>query len=165
MHKAELTRSIIEFASKDNAKSTRDYLTREEKAELVKEVGLDGFYLFDHYLCKSHVRNVNLDDNVIGELIGWSARKTADVRRKLIASGYMKTVTYSNYQTGQKFTKTILGKVLVQMNNDEVENLKGGATTEITRKQVTEYFGLSSWEEVMASKSYEEIIEASMLFT
>ncbi|AJF40768.1 hypothetical protein AVV30_gp110 [Vibrio phage phi 1] len=165
MNKPELTSSIIEFASKDNAKSTRDYLTREEKSELVKEVGLDGFYLFDHYLCKSHVRNVNLDDKVIGELIGWSARKTADVRRKLIATGYMKTVTYSNYQTGQKFTKTILGKVLVQMNNAEVENLKRGNTTDITRAAITKHFGLSSWEEVMATKSYEEIYEASMLFT
>ncbi|UYF10854.1 hypothetical protein 12VC501_gene0056 [Vibrio phage 12VC501] len=27
------------------------------------------------------------------------------------------------------------------------------------------YFGLSAWEEVMASTSYEEIIEASMLFS
>lgn len=118
-----LTNSIIEAHKKLKAKTTNTYLTGKEKAELYADVGADGFFLYDHYLSKVHILNPNLKDKYIGKAINWSARKVQTVRLKLVYNNWMCVTTYTNPSTKQQFTKTTLGKELVNKLLEEVKQL------------------------------------------
>lgn len=104
--------SIIEFATKDATKSTKNYLVAEEKLELADACGLDGFFLFDHYLAKAHVINADLSDEHIAKLIKWPARKVQATRLKLLKAKWFYQTTYRS-KLGHKLVKTSLGLSMV----------------------------------------------------
>ena len=157
----QLITHIIEYASKDSVKATKDYLNREEKTTLVKLCGLDGFFLFDHYLSKAHVPNPDLSDDYIASLLdcGWSARKVQTVRLKLVKAGWMDTVQYTKQATGQKFTKTLLGPTVVELNKQEVHRKQMEPVILANRDIITKQLGYSNWEEVVANEDHSKILE------
>ena len=157
----QLITHIIEYASKDSVKATKDYLNREEKTTLVKLCGLDGFFLFDHYLSKAHVPNPDLSDAYIASLLdcGWSARKVQTVRLKLVNAGWMDTVQYTKQATGQKFTKTLLGPTVVELNKQEVHRKQMEPAISAKRAIITEQLGYPNWEAVIANEDPSKILE------
>lgn len=159
MHHTLVTH-IIEYASKDSVKATKDYLSRDEKTKLVKLCGLDGFFLFDHYLSKAHITNPDLSDEYIAGLLdcGWSSRKVQTVRLKLVKAGWMDTVQYVRQSTGQRFTKTLLGPEVVELNRREVHQKQQEPIIKAKQEKLVKQLGYPNWEALVANEDASKVL-------
>ncbi|APD18013.1 hypothetical protein HYP07_gp001 [Vibrio phage JSF3] len=130
-------------------------------SELSEEVNDAAVVLMTYYFRK--VKTPKFDffaDALVAKALGWSVSKTKKTRLALVNSGWLKRITFTQPTTKAKITVFYVGKEMCRL----VTTAEEFSSVESKRKSIMNHFGLSSWEEVMATKSYEEIIEASMLF-
>jgi len=94
-------------------KVTTMYLTQQEKRELIKECGDAALILFEFYLSKAGAPDYQYTDEKSGIALGWSTRKSKDVRLKLTKTGYFYEAT-ARYGDGRHVTTTYLKKETVR---------------------------------------------------
>lgn len=152
----------VRFIPKDKPLGTTSaYLSIKEMAQLSEEVNDAAVVLMTYYFRKVKTPKFDFfDDEAIALALGWTVRKTKATRQLLVKADWLKRITFSQPTTKAKITVFYVGKEMCRL----VTTAEEFSSVENKRKPIMNYFGLSSWEEVMATKSYEEIIEASMLF-
>jgi hypothetical protein len=88
-----LNRRYNNFNSRrGDVKMTKAVLTapRKLKVQIVKELNESALYLFEYYVSAISSPVIDLlDDKVVGRTIGWTTRKTKDMRLRLAKAGYI----------------------------------------------------------------------------
>lgn len=101
-----------------------NYLTFEEKKLLSKEINAEAFYLIDYYLNAGKTTDIT-DDKMVGCSIGWSSRKVADYRRKLLEKEWLLLIEYKPQSEDDPIIiKAFIGKNNIKEYKDWLEKLK-----------------------------------------
>lgn len=152
----------VRYIPQDKAKgSTYAYLTHRNMREIVEATGDAGLVLMTHYLNKVNTHKYDFfDDSKVGEVFGWSAQKTQRTRIALIKAGWVKKVVYTQPTTKAKFTVVYLGKEMCSLVLTPEEYTANQKVINENRNILINHFQCKDWEEVIASKSQDDIAAA-----
>ena len=140
---------------------TYAYLSDAQVGELTTVVGDAGTLLMWHYLTKVTTPKYDFfDDKAVGECLKWSWRKVQAARLALIKAGWVKKVVYTQPTTKAKFTVVYLGKEMCSLVLTPDEYTANQKVISKYRDALINHFQCKDWEEVVASKSQDDIAAA-----
>ena len=77
-------------------KTVMAYLTDTEIKEVIQECGDSALILYEYYVRKGNIQKIKLTDDNVYRKIGWTKRKTGEIRRKLEKAGYVAFIKDGN---------------------------------------------------------------------
>lgn len=70
-------------------------ITRTEHLEIARDIGDAGVLLYMHYLRLCSGDHPDINDEQVAKSLGWTVRKTRDIRGKLSKHGWFRQVNYT----------------------------------------------------------------------
>jgi len=150
----------VRYIPKDKAKgSTTAYLTADEIREIASTLGDAALVLMTHYFAKVKTPKYDFfDDTKVSTSFGWQPTKTRRIRQQLVKHGWIKRIVYTQPTTKAKVTVFYIGKEMCSKVETPEEFNQRVRKLEEKRKPIMEKLGCSTWKEVMANHTKEEIL-------
>jgi hypothetical protein len=112
-----LKKGLIVYPPELQMKRSVLMLSKDDRRELIQEVGDSALLLYEFYIEHKGWRHFNpLDYASIGSKIGWTARKTENTKGKLVKSGYL-LVIKDTLKDSSVIYRVLLGKRIVDLYN------------------------------------------------
>lgn len=157
----------VRFIPKDKPLGTTTaYLSIKELADISEKVNDAGALLMTYYFRKVRTPKFDFfDDGAVSLALRWSVRKAQATRLALVKAGWLKKITYVQPTTKSKITVFYVGKEMCDMvmtpeeyTASKANLIKQQEVVLKMRTKIMEHYSLDTWEQVIASKSEEEIL-------
>jgi hypothetical protein len=135
------------------------YLSQDQTRELVTTIGANAVLVFTHYIALAHQALPNMEDSHLAKLTGLSEQVVKRTRLELTKLGWFLRIK-DTYKGETKITY-LVGKEAVSAVSRAVLKVKQPKATQELKDKLVKHFECTSWEEVTASKSQDDISAAA----
>lgn len=126
-----IIKRVLKMTHTQKRNPSNQYITIQQRVELIKEVGDSAALLFHHYFDKSGSDQYDYkDDKKTAAALGWNVRKVARERYKLENTNWILRKTFSHRVDGSKYQITIVGKSAVLEHQNKLVHEENTINTE-----------------------------------